>query len=170
MNRSSLLKVFLCAVAMQLASYAAQGAEVRDAEVVAQRFLEAWNAHAPSIFTVAVDSDADWIHARGAKLRGRADIESYLAREHSTRARETRMVPLGIESRLLCEGVAIVALSWQISRENEAAFRGMTQFIAQKTGSRWVVISGQVTSGPASQPAAGTAEQGAAGDAPDPRA
>ena len=164
MNRSNLLKVFVCTAAMQLGSCAAQGAETRDPEVLAQRFVEAWNAHAPDIFTVALDSDADWINARGEKLRGRMEIDSYLAREHSTWAKETRMSALGIESRLLCEGVALVGLSWQIAGDNAVAFRGTTQFIAKKTASGWVVISGQVTSGRGSQPLAGTTEQGAAGD------
>jgi uncharacterized protein (TIGR02246 family) len=155
---------------MQLASSAAQGAEIRDPEVLAQRFVEAWNAHAPDIFTVALDYDADWIHVRGAKLRGRTEIETYLAREHSTWAKETRMTPLSIESRLLCEGVAIVGISWQIACSNEAAFHGMTQFVAKKTNSGRVVVSGQVTSERGIQPSAGTAEQGAAGDALDARA
>lgn len=170
MNRSNLLKALLCTAAMQIASCAAQGAETRDPEALAQRFVEAWNAHAPDVFTVALDSDADWINARGEKLRGRTEIGSYLAREHGTWAKETRMSSLSTESRLLCEDVAIVGLSWQIARDNDAAFRGMTRFIAKKTASGWVVISGQVTSGRASQSTAGTAERGAAGDSRNARA
>jgi uncharacterized protein (TIGR02246 family) len=154
MNRSNLLGILVCALGMQFASCAAQGADISDPEVLAQRFVEAWNAHAPDTFAMALDSDADWIHARGARLRGRTEIESYLAREHETWAKETRMTPLSIDTRLLCEGIAIVGLSWEVARDNETVFRGMTQFVAKKTNAGWVVISGQVTSGRGSQPAA----------------
>jgi uncharacterized protein (TIGR02246 family) len=157
MHRVRMMHIFLLSTLVLIASNPVQSAPVSDAVILAERFVQAWNAHTPEIFTVALDPDADWITARGERLHGRTEIQSYLGREHSTWAKETQMSQLGIESRLLSQEVAIVALSWRITRgvrDDEVAFRGVTQFIAKKTGSGWIVVSGQVTSSRTNEPVA----------------
>ena len=155
MNHRTLIKALACAAAMQFWASMAYGADAPHPEFLAQRFVEAWNAHTPRTFTAEMDPDVEWIQARGEKVRGKSEVESYLGREHETWARQTTMSALDVESRLLCADIALVALSWQISSDTDPAFRGMTQFIARKVDSRWVVIGGQVTSGRGSRSTTG---------------
>jgi uncharacterized protein (TIGR02246 family) len=115
-------------------------------EAVAERFIEAWNAHAPHSFGIVLVKDADWVTASGIVLRGRDDIVGYLGREHETWARDTRMTAVRIHSRLVSRHTVVVRLEWEIS-DAATSFPGVTQFVVTRSDGEWRVASGQVTSG-----------------------
>lgn len=141
----------LLVLVLATAGGAARGDEPSRPGTLAERFVEAWNTHAPKSFGIVLAVDADWVTASGIVLRGRADIEDYLAREHATWARETSMAAVAISSRAVAKDVVVVRLEWSITdsaqTRTERTFPGVTQFVAERTGQQWRVVSGQVTSG-----------------------
>jgi uncharacterized protein (TIGR02246 family) len=146
-------RLLLTALLLSMAGAAAADAPARSTapETVAETFVQAWNAHAPGLFGALLASDADWVTASAVVLKGRADIERYLAREHAGWARETTMTAEKTSARAVSADVFIVKLEWRITdptrTEAERSFTGANQFVAIRSAEGWRVVAGQVTSG-----------------------
>jgi uncharacterized protein (TIGR02246 family) len=121
---------------------------VKDAESLATRFVDAWNAHDAAAFARLVATDSDWVTASGVRLVGREKIRAYLAEEHATWAKTTTMRAMNIHLRALSPKTAVVSFDWEIStpsNEGDApsVARGNNLFVAVKEGD-WIIVSGQV--------------------------
>lgn len=117
-------------------------------ELVVSQFVEAWNAHDMRALGDLLTTDVDWVTASGKRLGGREKVRAYLAEEHSTWARTTRMEAADVYVRHLNRGTAMVFFEWQIApAKGEAAApprRGNNLFIARQFGSGWILAAGQV--------------------------
>jgi uncharacterized protein (TIGR02246 family) len=120
---------------------------------VASRFAEAWNAHDAAAFGRLLVADADWVTASGLRLHGRAKIQEYLAKEHSTWAGATTMRVVSIHVRALSPGAASVFFEWEIVASSDAnpaagARRGNNLFVVSQTSGEWQIVAGQVARAP----------------------
>lgn len=111
-------------------------------------FVAAWNAHNPVAFGHLMATDADWVTASGVRLKGRAQIQAFLAEEHDTWARITTMKSLSSHVRPLNGTTAIVMFEWEITTPSTdgappMAARGNNLFVAVQDG-EWRIVAGQV--------------------------
>jgi uncharacterized protein (TIGR02246 family) len=119
---------------------------------LAQEFAAAWNAHDAEAFGKLFSEQADWVTAPGARVKGRAAIQDFLAREHTTWARTTTMTPSNIVVRFISAHVAVVLFEWEISGAVDAAGKpaaashGNNLFVASQENGRWTIVAGQVAS------------------------
>jgi len=128
------------------------------ADEVAKRFVAAWNEHDAPAFGQLLAADADWVTASGLRLHGRAKVQEFLAKEHSTWARTTSMRVVSIHVRPLSSNAAGVFLEWEIvetaaaSEPAPSARRGNNLFVVTRAGGGWVIAAGQVARVPAANP------------------
>lgn len=120
----------------------------RNARDLATRFVAAWNAHDAPAFRALMAGDADWVTASGVRLRGRDNIQAYLAEEHATWAKPTTMRAMNIHVRALNRSTAVVLFEWEISTPGKdggapAVARGNNQFVAVDDKG-WAIVAGQV--------------------------
>ena len=113
---------------------------------VATQFAEAWNQHDVGAFGRLLAADADWVTASGLRLHGRAKIQEYLAKEHSTWAASTRMRVVSIHVRALSADAASVFFEWEIVALASAgsaagAGRGNNLFVVSRSGADWRVTA-----------------------------
>src|SRR5687768_11461574 len=112
------IPIRLLALALLLAwpamSLPAEG-QSKNADVLATRFVEAWNRHDASAFGALMTKDADWVTASGIRLSGRDKIQAYLADEHATWAKTTTMRALNVHVRTLGDKSAVVLFDWEIA-------------------------------------------------------
>jgi uncharacterized protein (TIGR02246 family) len=120
----------------------------QDPQALARAFAAAWNAHDADAFAKLFAADADWVTAPGSRLKGRTAIRDFLAREHETWARATRMTAANIVVRLLAPDVAVVLFEWEIAGPDSAADpgRGNNLFVAARHSGQWTIVAGQVAS------------------------
>lgn len=125
------------------------------AEEVATRFVAAWNAHDAEALGRLIAADADWVTASGLRLHGRPEVQEYLAKEHETWAKRTRMRVVSIHVRARSVDSASVFLEWELMERKEtggaSARRGNNLFVVELTGAEWVIVAGQVARVPARQ-------------------
>jgi uncharacterized protein (TIGR02246 family) len=119
-----------------------------NADVLAMRFVEAWNRHDPAAFGALMATNADWVTASGLRLSGRDKIQAYLADEHATWAKTTTMRALNVHVRPIGDKSAVVLFDWEIATPAQeggapSVARGNNLFVAiQARG--WTIVSGQV--------------------------
>lgn len=117
-------------------------------EVVVSQFVDAWNAHDMKVFDDLITTDADWVTASGSRLSGREKIRAYLAEEHATWARTTRMAASNAYVRHLNRSTAMVFFEWQITstKEGDSAKprHGNNLFVVRQFGPGWIIAAGQV--------------------------
>lgn len=121
-------------------------------EVVVAQFVDAWNAHDTKVFDDLITMDADWVTASGSRLSGREKIRAYLAEEHATWARTTRMAASNVHVRHLNRTSAMVFFEWQITSTKDAdkakPRHGNNFFVVRQFGSGWIIAAGQVARRP----------------------
>jgi uncharacterized protein (TIGR02246 family) len=117
-----------------------------------QEFAAAWNAHDAEAFGKLFSDQADWVTAPGTRANGRAAIQDFLAREHTTWARTTTMTPTNIVVRSLSADMAVILFEWEIGGATDAAGKraapshGNNLFVASRDRGRWTIVAGQVAS------------------------
>ena len=118
-------------------------------ETLAEGFAHAWNAHDAKAFADLFSPDADWITVSGVRVKGRAEIQSALGKEHATWARTRAMNAMDIEARSIRPDLALVFFKWEIvgsvdlTARPATVFRGNTVMVAEKQIGRWIVVAGQ---------------------------
>jgi uncharacterized protein (TIGR02246 family) len=124
-------------------------------EVVAKQFVDAWNAHDLAAFGDLFATDADWVTASGSRLNGREKIRAYLAEEHKTWAKTTRMESANVHVRYLNRSTAVVFFDWTLTSTKDAkdakgskTRHGNNVLVATKFGPGWIVAAGQVARKP----------------------
>jgi uncharacterized protein (TIGR02246 family) len=136
-------------------SLTALSQEATAPEDVARRFVAAWNAHDAESLGTLIAADADWVTASGLRLRGRADIQQYLAKEHETWARRTNMRVVSVHVRPLAADSASVFMEWELMERKEtggaSARRGNNLFVVTRSEAEWIIVAGQVARVPARQ-------------------
>lgn len=115
-------------------------------------FVAAWNTHDGRLFSELFADDADWVTVGGARIKTRANIQSFLESEHATWARKTTINATGTEVRFPCTDVAVIHFTWEIRGAVEQGrgaanpSRGITLLVATKGPSgRWAIVAGQVS-------------------------
>lgn len=141
--------MILCAWAVE--SVSAEG-PIREPGDLATRFAAAWNAHDSAAFAALMATDADWVTASGVRLRGRAQIQAFLAEEHELWAHRTTMRALNIRVRSLDRKTAVVLFEWEIATprgpgEAPLVSRGNNLFVASDDKG-WIIVAGQVARAP----------------------
>lgn len=121
-------------------------------EVVAKQFADAWNAHDMAAFGDLFATDADWVTASGSRMNGREKIRAYLAEEHATWAKTTRMEAANVHVRHLNRSTAMVFFDWTLTPTQGAkgakVRHGNNVLLATKFGPGWIVAAGQVARKP----------------------
>jgi uncharacterized protein (TIGR02246 family) len=134
-------------VGLLTVGHAAPRAQPSGPQTLAHGFVRAWNAHHANAFGALFSEDADWVPASGVRVKGRAEIQSLLGREHLTWARTTTMSANEIEVRLVGQEAAVVLFTWEIVGSGDTTasrFRGNTMMVAAKRSDRWLAVAGQV--------------------------
>jgi uncharacterized protein (TIGR02246 family) len=120
-------------------------------ESLVEAFVSAWNKHDAKAFGEMFSEEADWVTASGTRVKGRADGESCLGKEHLTWARTTTMAASDIEARAIGQDLAVVLFRWKIVGAGQAGttasptYEGSTLFVGTKQGSRWTIVAGQAS-------------------------
>lgn len=120
-------------------------------ESLVEAFVSAWNNHDAKAFGEMFSDDVHWVTASGARVKGRADVESFLGKEHLTWARTTTMAASDIEAKPLGQDLAVVLFRWKIVGAGRPgataapAYEGNTLFVGTKQGNRWTIVAGQVS-------------------------
>jgi len=123
-----------------------------DVDVVAERFVRAWNEHDTETLGRLFAVDADWVTASGLHLHGRDDIQAYLAQEHATWAKATTMKAMDTRVRRLSGNMAVVFFQLQIEgvldpRSKEVTVSRVSNiFVATRQHDGWAIVAGQVAS------------------------
>ena len=148
---SASLLTLATAAALSLAPVAPGAVSFEGPAALAEGFLEAWNKHDGPLFGRLFADDADWVTVGGKRLNGRAEIQTFLEREHATWAKATTMVGVSTDVRAVRADVAVLHLGWEISGSTErdgtpaGPYRGVTLLIAIKDPARgWTIVAGQV--------------------------
>jgi uncharacterized protein (TIGR02246 family) len=137
---------------LSLVSFPADSpAQALGPEALVDGFVRAWNTHDIKLFGSLFMNDADWVTVAGVRVKGRAEIQAVLEKEHATWAKTTTFTATSTEVRFPRADVAVIHLNWAVSgavdREGNAALpaRGVTLIVAarEQAGS-WSVIAGQV--------------------------
>jgi uncharacterized protein (TIGR02246 family) len=84
-------------------------------EAVAQRFIEAWNAHDMKTFGGLFTDDAEFVNVYGAWWTGRPKIEAEHASVHETVFRQSRLTAKEMKARHLAPESAILHLRWELT-------------------------------------------------------
>jgi uncharacterized protein (TIGR02246 family) len=141
---SGLFSCLLCLLAFP--AYA----KTHEATALVGGFVAAWNAHDPRALDAVLAEDADWVTATGQRIAGRERIQSFLAGEHATWARSSRMTASNRTLRAISADVAVIHFDWEITgavdrQGKTAVFLGVNSFVAHKGPAGWRVVAGQVT-------------------------
>ena len=102
-------RLVICAVLL-FSAFIARAAEPVGPESLADRFVQAWNAHDTSAFKELFVPDAYWVPGVDSRLDGRDSIVSDLGKAHETWAKATTMgvISGSVSSRLVHPDVAVV--------------------------------------------------------------
>lgn len=126
-------------------------AQAVGSEAVVDGFVRAWNTHDMKGFGGVFTEDADWITVSGVRVKGRAEILSFLEKEHATWAKTTTFTATSTEERVVGADLAVIYFNWEITGavdpQGKAAgpYRGISMFVAAKQADGWKVFAGQTT-------------------------
>jgi uncharacterized protein (TIGR02246 family) len=127
-----------------------QQARAAEPDALVNGFVAAWNSHDAAAFGKLFAADADWVTASGLRLRGRDRIQAYLAEEHATWAKTTRMQVTNVHLRRLNPDTVTVFFEWEITDAAAGSSRrGNNVFVATRSGAGWSIGAGQVARKPA---------------------
>ena len=91
----------------------------RAAEVLAQRWQHAWNAHDMQSAGELLAPDADFVNVGGRWLRGRSEFVDYHVRLHEMQMRNSTWSNLALTVRELSADVALAHLEWRIEGDRD---------------------------------------------------
>jgi len=91
----------------------------RAAEVLANRWQRAWNAHDMQSAGELLAPDADFVNVAGRWLRGRSEFVDYHVRLHAMQMRNSTWTNLALTVRELSADVALAHLEWQIEGDRD---------------------------------------------------
>lgn len=120
-------------------------------ESVADNFAMAWNTHDSSRFESLFASDADWVTAKGVKIRGWPSIRAVLEREHSTWAKTTTMTVASTSVRRIGLDDAVLYFQWEIAGAGGSTasalppYQGVNLLVLSRVADGWRIVAGQVT-------------------------
>jgi uncharacterized protein (TIGR02246 family) len=144
-----LLRTFAAFALMASMALSAQLARAAEPGDLVSGFVAAWNAHDAAAFGKLFAADADWVTASGLRLRGRDKIQAYLAEEHATWAKTTRMQATNVHLRGLNADTVTVFFEWEITDTTAASSRrGNNVFVATRSDTGWTIGAGQVARKP----------------------
>ncbi len=97
----------------------------RAAEVLANRWQRAWNAHDMQSAGELLAPDADFVNVGGRWLRGRNEFVDYHVRLHAMQMRNSTWSNLALTVRQLSADVVLAHLEWRIEgdRDSDGATR-----------------------------------------------
>lgn len=145
------MKTFaLCALLAASAAVAqAAGPGSVGPEVLADRFVAAWNSHDAREFERLFTADAYWVPTVDSRLDGRDAITADLEKAHRSWARHTTLAidRPGVTSRQIAPGVAVVLLHAPFRKADGTltAPGNAVMLVAVKEQSAWRIASGQIT-------------------------
>ena len=149
-SRSRISGVTLVGVSLLWVAVGLQ-AQLPQPESLVEGFLRAWNNHDGKAFGELFSEEADWVTASGRRLKGRAEVESFLGQEHSSWARTTTMTASDIEAKPMGPELVVVFYRWKIvgtgqpGAQASPTYEGNTLFVGTKQGSQWMIVAGQVS-------------------------
>lgn len=129
-------------------------AYLAEPEMLVDSFARAWNNHDAAAFGALFSDDARWVTVSGTRLKGRAEIESFIGGEHATWARATSVTNTDVDVQPIGPDLAVVFFRWEmvgaIADDGSVAdpVRGGTMIVAARRADRWVVVAGQVGTEP----------------------
>jgi uncharacterized protein (TIGR02246 family) len=142
--------IFALFVLLASTALSAQQARVAEPEGLVNGFVAAWNSHDAAAFGKLFAADADWVTASGLRLRGRDKIQAYLAEEHATWAKTTRMQATNIHVRRASADTVTLFFEWEITDiAAGSSRRGNNVFVATRPDAGWIIGAGQVARKPA---------------------
>lgn len=148
--RSFTLMIILIISLLTCLSANGQG-QLSRLEITVDMFAQAWNSHDISGFGRIFAEDADWVTATGVKVKGRKEIQSALASEHSTWAKTSSMSITSSSVRRTGQNDAVLYFDWKITgaidRDGKPTTpsHGVSLLVVTRKSAGWQIAAGQVT-------------------------
>lgn len=133
-----------------------------------ERMHGAWNAHDMQAFGAVFSEDASFINIFGHRLLTRATIVEHHQKLHEGNFRESQLVPIVTDIRLVGDGLAVAVVNWRLSNardpRTDAIVEPTTGFMTatlRKEGDDWRIVALQngrtmpLPGAPAGKPAGG---------------
>jgi uncharacterized protein (TIGR02246 family) len=109
-------------------------------------FVEAWNKHDATAFSLMFAEDADFTNVRGISVHGRTEVAKFHAPRFATSFKDSKQTMTKIQIRFIRLDVASVDAQWEMTGArnrdgNEIALRkGLLNFVMTKQKYKWFIL------------------------------